>query len=40
MIIKNGVDHKDGICQGQFMLVAFFLPGAYHKQITQSFHGI
>ena len=37
---KNGVDYEHGICQGQFMLVTFFLSGAYHKQITQIFRGI
>ena len=40
MIIKNGVDYKDGICKGQFVLVTLFLSGAYHKQITQIFRGI
>lgn len=40
MIIKNGVGYKNGICKGQFMLVTFFLSGAYLKQITQIFHGI
>lgn len=40
VIINNGVGYKNGICKGQFMLVTFFLSGAYHKQITQIFHGI
>ena len=41
MIIKYGVGYKNWICKGLFyMLVTFFLWGAYHKEITQILNGI